>query len=100
MTADALPELDPFADDFQQAPFVWYARLREQAPVYRVPGHDWLRFKGSSQHRLIRDVTVADIGKQVLLALLGCSSLVRLLPERRLGQGSAVAEPRSGAQHP
>jgi len=41
MTADALPELDPFADDFQQAPFVWYARLREQAPVYRVPGHDW-----------------------------------------------------------
>ena len=63
-------------------------------------GGSLLRFKGSSQHRLIRDVTVADIGKQVLLALLGCSSLVRLLPERRLGQGSAVAEPRSGAQHP
>src|SRR5215471_4211464 len=41
MTSDGLPALDPFSDDFQQAPFVWYARLREQAPVYRVPGHDW-----------------------------------------------------------
>jgi hypothetical protein len=37
MTADGLPELDPFSDDFQQAPFMWYARLREHAPVYQVP---------------------------------------------------------------
>ena len=41
MTPDGLPALDPFSDDFQQAPFAWYARLREHAPVYRVPGHEW-----------------------------------------------------------
>jgi cytochrome P450 len=35
------PELDPYSDEFQQRPFGWYRRLREDAPVYRVPGQDW-----------------------------------------------------------
>jgi cytochrome P450 len=34
-------ELDPYSDQFQQRPFGWYQRLREEAPVYRVPGQDW-----------------------------------------------------------
>jgi cytochrome P450 len=41
MTVDDLAELDPFSTDFQQAPFVWYERLRRAAPVYRVPEQGW-----------------------------------------------------------
>lgn len=32
------PDVDPYADDFQQCPFPTYASLRRTAPVYEVPG--------------------------------------------------------------
>jgi cytochrome P450 len=33
--------VDPYSESFQQLPFPAYRRLREQQPVYRVPGEDW-----------------------------------------------------------
>ena len=40
-TVNDLPELDPYSAEFQQRPFGWYQRMREAAPVFRVPGEDW-----------------------------------------------------------
>ncbi len=33
--------VDPYSDEFQQRPFPWYQKLRAEAPIYQVPGHDW-----------------------------------------------------------
>jgi cytochrome P450 len=40
-TVDEPLSLDPYSEQFQQHPFGTYAKLRHQAPVYRVPGHEW-----------------------------------------------------------
>ena len=36
-----LPELDPFAEDFQQFPFATLALLRERAPVHAMAEPGW-----------------------------------------------------------
>src|SRR3954468_24998375 len=50
-----------------------------------------LRFNGSSQHRGFRSHGSGWCAWS-MLDLLACSSLVRILSARRLGQGSAVAD--------
>jgi cytochrome P450 len=46
--------LDPFSADFQQCPFPWFARLREQAPVYEIPEQGWFA------------VTTMDLAREVM----------------------------------
>jgi cytochrome P450 len=36
-TTDPLEQFDPFTDDVQQNPYPWYARMRSEAPVLRLP---------------------------------------------------------------
>jgi putative transposase len=84
-------------DALEQA--VW-VRRREGANLVGLVHHtdagSQLRFKGSLQHAACDD-TVADGFVESMLVLPGRSSLVRILPERRLGQGAARGRPRSGA---
>jgi cytochrome P450 len=49
-----LPQLDPFAEEFQQFPFATLARLREQAPVHPMAEPGWYI------------VTTMDLARQVL----------------------------------
>lgn len=44
VTATALPEVNPHADSFHQNPYPTYAMLREEAPVYEIPGTPGLYF--------------------------------------------------------
>jgi transposase InsO family protein len=76
-------------------------RRREGHPlagdtIHHSDAGSQLRFKGSLQHAACDD-TVADGFVESMLVLPGRSSLVRILPERRLGQGAARGRPRSGA---
>jgi len=59
-----------------------------------------LRFKGSLQHRCLLAETIVEERERLLedCSLSACSSLVRILPARRLGQGAALGRPRCGAQ--
>ncbi len=43
MTAASAPLLlDPYDPEFQQRPLPSYARLRQEAPIYPVPGQEWV----------------------------------------------------------
>ena len=50
----ALPELDPFVEDFQQFPFATLALLRERAPVHAMAEPGWYI------------VTTIDLAREVL----------------------------------
>lgn len=52
-TAGGCPHVDPYADAFLQDPYPTYAELRQVAPVYPVPGHD---FTMVTTMELCRDV--------------------------------------------
>ena len=50
-----LGALDPFDDSFQQCPFPWFEKLRDEAPVFQIPGQGWYA------------VSTMDLARQVLM---------------------------------
>jgi cytochrome P450 len=71
-----LQALDPFSPDFQQCPFPWFARLRQQAPVYQIPEQGWYA------------VTTMDLGREVMRDTATYSSQV----SRRTSPPAEVAD--------